>query len=50
MIHAIWSHDKRAALKHVRFNLEWLQDRIGEARAEENDHPRPLDTGNAVFR
>lgn len=35
MIHAIWSHDKRAALKHVRFNLEWLQDRIGEARAEE---------------
>jgi len=26
MIHVIWSHDGRATLKHVRFNLDWLKD------------------------
>ncbi len=28
MIHAIWSHDERATLKHVYFNIDWLKERI----------------------
>jgi predicted neuraminidase len=28
LIHAIWSHDQRATLKHVRFNVEWLKKTI----------------------
>ncbi len=28
MIHAIWSHDNRATLKHVRFNIDWLKEKI----------------------
>jgi hypothetical protein len=28
VIHLLWSHDKRATLKHIRFDLQWLKDRI----------------------
>jgi len=28
LIHAIWSHDKRATLKHARFNVAWLRQII----------------------
>ncbi|MGK7345529.1 MAG: sialidase family protein [Candidatus Nitrospinota bacterium M3_3B_026] len=28
LIHAIWSHDSRATLKHVRFNIDWLMERM----------------------
>ena len=28
MIHAIWSHDGRATLKHARFNIDWLKEAI----------------------
>lgn len=31
LIHAIWTHDKRATLKHVRFNGEWLAEKMREA-------------------
>jgi len=28
MLHLIWSHDKRATLKHIWFDLDWLIERI----------------------
>ncbi len=31
LIHAIWTHDKRATLKHVRFNVDWLGERMRAA-------------------
>ncbi|RLC54844.1 MAG: hypothetical protein DRI30_08510, partial [Chloroflexi bacterium] len=31
LVHAIWSHDSRATLKHARFNLLWLQRKIQDA-------------------
>ncbi|MBF0170345.1 MAG: exo-alpha-sialidase [Nitrospinae bacterium] len=31
LIHAIWTHDKRATLKHVRFNVEWLRRQLRKA-------------------
>lgn len=39
LIHAIWSHDSRATLKHVRFNLDWLAARMAQSAAGEDGTP-----------
>lgn len=42
LIHAIWSYDNRATLKHVRFNVDWLKERM--------DNPKPEHGKNVESR
>ncbi len=32
LIHAVWSHSNRDTLKHVYFNVEWLQQKLKKAK------------------
>lgn len=32
MIHIVWTHDNRATLKRVWFNVEWLKEKMGSPR------------------
>ncbi|MBF0292682.1 MAG: exo-alpha-sialidase [Nitrospinae bacterium] len=32
MIHIVWTHDNRATLKRVWFNVEWLKEKMGKTR------------------
>lgn len=32
MIHLVWTHDNRATVKHAWFNVEWLKEKMGDAK------------------